>query len=66
MRLMGYTPAHGDVDAESDDDAPAGSDEEDGADGVVDRAYLKMRAAKLTARHNAKAAQQAAQVAGAR
>lgn len=63
-RILGYIPP-GDVPAESesdrdDDGLEAGA----GADGVIDREYIKMRAAKITARHNAKAAAAAAALGG--
>ena len=60
-RILGYIPP-GDVPAESESDGDADGLGEAGAgaDGVVDREYIKMRAAKITARHNAKAAAAAA------
>lgn len=59
-RILGYTPPH-DVPAESESDAEsAASEEGNAADGVVDRDWIKMRAAKMTARHNAKQAAAAA------
>lgn len=59
-RIMGYTPPN-DVPAESDDDDDDEDDEESSpAEGVVDRDWIKMRAAKMTARHNAKQAAAAA------
>jgi hypothetical protein len=45
--------------AESDEETQPDSEAPGSADAVMDRNYIKMRAAKLTARHNAKAAQQA-------
>lgn len=62
-RILGYIPP-GDVPAESGsdgdgDDDPLGETGA-GADGVVDREYIKMRAARIMARHNAKAAAAAA------
>lgn len=48
-------------DSEKED---SGADAGTGADGVVDREYIKMRAAKITARHNAKAAAAAAALGG--
>jgi hypothetical protein len=58
---MGYIPP-GDVPAESgsDGDDDALGETGAGADGVVDREYIKMRAARIMARHNAKAAAAAA------
>ncbi|WIA19827.1 hypothetical protein OEZ85_005735 [Tetradesmus obliquus] len=68
-RIMGYTPPN-DVPAESDSDDDDGAESEggQGADGVVDREWIKMRAAKMMARHNAKqaAAAAAAQQGGGR
>jgi hypothetical protein len=60
-RILGYIPP-GDVPAESESDGDADGLGEAGAgaDSVVDREYIKMRAAKITARHNAKAAAAAA------
>eukprot|EP00775_Hariotina_reticulata_P005882 gene5882-6123_t len=66
-RILGYTPPT-DVPAESDSDGEQddGDGSGGGADGVVDREWIKMRAAKMTARHNAKqaAAAAAAQLSG--
>eukprot|EP00878_Enallax_costatus_P009349 GHUV01009771.1.p1 GENE.GHUV01009771.1~~GHUV01009771.1.p1 ORF type:complete len:365 (+),score=197.75 GHUV01009771.1:260-1354(+) len=59
-RIMGYTPPN-DAPAESDDDDDDENEEENNtAEGVVDRDWIKMRAAKMTARHNAKQAAAAA------
>lgn len=59
-RILGYIPP-GDVPAESESDGDGDALGEAGpGDGVVDREYIKMRAAKITARHNAKAAAAAA------
>jgi hypothetical protein len=60
-RILGYTPPT-DVPAESDSDGEHddGDGSGGGADGVVDREWIKMRAAKMTARHNAKQAAAAA------
>ncbi|KIY93786.1 hypothetical protein MNEG_14177 [Monoraphidium neglectum] len=67
-RILGYQPP-ADADAESDsepEDAAEGAGGGGaGGDGVLDREWLKMRAAKLLARHNARQ-QQAAAAAGAR
>jgi hypothetical protein len=62
-RILGYTPA--DVDAESESEPEADNEEEEGSSGamVLDREWIKMRAAKMVARHNAK--QQAAAAAAA-
>lgn len=46
--------------SDGDDDAAGETGGAGGVDGVVDREYIKMRAAKITARHNAKAAAAAA------
>jgi hypothetical protein len=63
-RILGYIPP-GDVPAEDDSGKEdSGADAGTGADGVVDREYIKMRAAKITARHNAKAAAAAAALGG--
>jgi hypothetical protein len=64
-RILGYIPP-GDVPAESDSDGEGDAAGEAGgvADGVMDREYIKMRAAKITARHNAKAAAAAAAMGG--
>ncbi|KAF6261763.1 hypothetical protein COO60DRAFT_1636588 [Scenedesmus sp. NREL 46B-D3] len=69
-RILGYTPPS-DVPAESDSDDDDGADDGDGGQGpdaVVDREWIKMRAAKMMARHNAKqaAAAAAAQQGGGR
>lgn len=59
-RILGYTPPNEvPIESESDDDSPADEDA-NAADSVVDREYIKMRAAKMTARHNAKQAAAAA------
>ena len=61
-RILGYTPA--DVDAESESEPEAEEEEEGNSAGMVlDREWIKMRAAKMVARHNAK--QQAAAAAAA-
>jgi hypothetical protein len=63
-RILGYIPP-GDVPAEDDSEKEdSGADAGIGADGVLDREYIKMRAAKITARHNAKAAAAAAALGG--
>lgn len=48
-RILGYVPA--DVEAESESEP---EDDEEGGEGVLDRDWIKMRAAKMMARHNAK------------
>lgn len=59
-RILGYTPPN-DITAESESDGESAEDEDgNAADGVVDREWIKMRAAKMTARHNAKQAAAAA------
>jgi hypothetical protein len=56
------------VSCSDDDDAADDGEGGHGADGVVDREWIKMRAAKMMARHNAKqaAAAAAAQQGGGR
>lgn len=67
--ILGYQPPV-DADAESNSDRGGSEDEAGGgpgADGVPDREWLKMRAAKLLARHNARRqAEAAAAAAGGR
>lgn len=60
-RIVGYIPPS-DVAAESESD---GEDDAVEVGTVLDREWLKMRAAKLTARHNAKTAAAAAAAAQA-
>ncbi len=63
-RVLGYAPDI-DFDVESDEDhGDVNGEEVAPGEGVVDREYLKMRAAKMTARYNAK--QQQAQAGGGR
>ena len=58
-RILGYQPP---VDADAESDSDPGEEEEEGApgDGVLDREWIKMRAAKMLARHNARQQQAAA------
>jgi hypothetical protein len=57
-RILGYTA--GDVDAESESEPSDDDGDGSGAGMVLDRDWIKMRAAKMVARHNAKQAAAAA------
>jgi hypothetical protein len=67
-RILGYQPpadANAESDSDADADAPpaAAPGAPPGPDGVLDREWIKMRAAKMLARHTAR--QQAAAAAAA-
>lgn len=67
-RILGYTPPQ-DVPAESDSDGGVSDDDDGGVagpngDSTADREWIKMRAAKMAARHHAKLAAAAATAAG--